>query len=101
MSNIRVPKSMTKLLSPDEYVIGKITSPDRDLYATNKRVLVFQKSLWYALFFLLGILPGLLAWLLTPKSLRRFVFNSSKETSLFIPAISAFLLIFPSQWDEQ
>ena len=64
---------MTKLLSPDEYVIGKITSPDRDLYATNKRVLVFQKSLWYALFFLLGILPGLLAWLLTPKSLRRFV----------------------------
>src|SRR4030042_5240277 len=73
MSNIRVPKSMTKLLSPDEYVIGKITSPDRDLYATNKRVLVFQKSLWYALFFLLGILPGLLAWLLTPKSLRRFV----------------------------
>jgi len=69
MADIKVPKSVAKLLSSDESIIGKYSSSDKDMYATNKRLLLFKKQEWFLLFYIFGIIPGIIVWLLVIKSL--------------------------------
>jgi hypothetical protein len=69
MPDIKVPGYVKKSLLPGETVIGKTTKLEKDLYATDKRVLVFQKPGWIYFIYLLGVLPGLIAVLTAPKTL--------------------------------
>jgi len=56
MAQVKVPKSVKEHLSVDEEVIAKF-SGNTDYYATNKRLLVFKRSVvWQVFFGLLGLL---------------------------------------------
>jgi ABC-type multidrug transport system permease subunit len=68
MSKVVVPKSVRKVLLSDEEVISKTGNFYKDLYATNKRVLNFEKPTWLVVFILIGVLPYFLALLLATKS---------------------------------
>lgn len=68
MSRISVPSSVRKVLLPDEEVLGKTGNSYKDLYATSKRLLCFEKPSWLAVLILVGVLPYFLAILLAGKS---------------------------------
>jgi len=72
---LRSPEDETKptannvetLLSPDEKIIGRFSSIWREYYATNRRLIGFQRPDWVPLLLILGLLPGILAIILTRK----------------------------------
>jgi hypothetical protein len=55
MAQVKVPKSVKKVLTPDEEVTDKLSIGSQDFYATTQRLIVFRKSdmwvllgwLWY------------------------------------------------------
>lgn len=59
-------KVKTHLL-PDEKVIGRFSSIWREYYATNKRLVGFQRPDWVQWLLILGLLPGILAMILTRR----------------------------------
>jgi hypothetical protein len=62
-----VPENVKTHLLPDEKVIGRFSSIFREYYATDKRLIGFQRPDWVQLLLILGILPGILAIILTRK----------------------------------
>jgi len=68
MSSIKdVPENVKTHLLPDERVIGRFSSIFREYYATDKRLIGFQRPDWVQVLLILGILPGILAIILTHK----------------------------------
>lgn len=63
----KVPKSVQEHLLPDEDVIGRFSTIWREYYATDKHLIGFGRPDWVQVFLVLGILPGILAILLTRK----------------------------------
>jgi hypothetical protein len=63
-----VPENVKTHLLPDEKVIGRFSSIFREYYATDKRLIGFQRPDWVQLLLILGILPGILAIILTRKT---------------------------------
>ena len=59
MSSIKdVPENVKTHLLPDERVIGRFSSIFREYYATDKRLIGFQRPDWVQVLLILGILPG-------------------------------------------
>jgi hypothetical protein len=68
MSSIEdVPENVKTHLLPDEKVIGRFSSIFREYYTTDKRLIGFQRPDWVQMLLILGILPGVLAIILTHK----------------------------------
>jgi hypothetical protein len=65
---ITIPGYVKTQLFHDEEVIGKTTNTFQDLYATNLRILNFVKPTWWIILLWVGILPGLMAFILVNKS---------------------------------
>jgi hypothetical protein len=69
MSSIKdVPENVKTHLLPDEKVIGRFSSIFREYYATDKRLIGFQRPDWVQVLLIPGILPGVLVIILTRKA---------------------------------
>ena len=84
MSRIDVPESVRRVLEPGEEVISKAGNSERDFYATNTRILVFERP--RGLSYLLGILTLVL------------VKKSSLQTFEPYSMISGITLMSDSYW---
>lgn len=62
-----VPEKVQTHLLPNEKVIGRFSSIWREYYATDKRLIGFQRPDWVVWLLILGILPGVLGIILTRK----------------------------------
>jgi len=62
-----VPEKVQTHLLPNEKVIGRFSSIWREYYATDKRLIGFQRPDWVQWLLILGLLPGILAIILTRK----------------------------------
>ena len=63
-----IPENVRTHLLADERVIGRFSSIFREYYATDKRLIGFQRPDWVQVLLILGILPGVLAIILTQKA---------------------------------
>ncbi len=62
-----IPEKVQKLLSSEEKVIGRFSNVWREYYATEKRLIGFERPDWVLFLLILGLLPGVLTILLTRK----------------------------------
>lgn len=67
-SKINVPDKVKKHLSADEEVIRRFSSMWKEFYVTNQRLIGFERPDWLVLFFIIGLLPGILAILFTKRT---------------------------------
>jgi hypothetical protein len=110
MSTIKVPGSVRRVLEPEEKVVGKTGNFSRDFYATNTRILVFERPSWlvYSVWILLGILWAVLGlngyyWLILFAfliCLLAYLFMRKSSPKIFTPypTISAIILISDRYW---
>lgn len=68
MGTMKMPERVKEHLLPDEDVTRRFSSIWKEFYATNKRVIGFERPDWVVMFLVLGLLPGILALLLTRKT---------------------------------
>jgi len=76
MSILAIPNNVKKVLQPGEEVQGYTATFYKDFYATNKRILSFEKPPWLGILILAGVLPYFLALLIASKA-----FNGEVECS--------------------